>query len=78
MNCKFAETMAKDEDEALLKAALNGSSFAWEKLVKSYERKIYNYGLRLTGNNTDAMDLTQEVFLGVYRNLHRFRGTRPR
>ena len=63
-----------DEDEALLKAALNGSSFAWEKLVKSYERKIYNYGLRLTGNNTDAMDLTQEVFLGVYRNLHRFRG----
>jgi RNA polymerase sigma-70 factor (ECF subfamily) len=63
-----------DEDEALIKAALNGSSFAWEKLVKGYERKIYNYGLRLTGNNTDAMDLTQEVFLGVYRNLHRFRG----
>jgi RNA polymerase sigma-70 factor (ECF subfamily) len=63
-----------DDNEALIKAALNGSSFAWEKLVKSYERKIFNYGLRLTGNKTDAMDLTQEVFLGVYRNLHRFRG----
>ena len=63
-----------DEDEALIAAALNGSAFAWEKLVKRYESKIYNHGLRLMGNSTDAMDLMQEVFLGVYRNLHRFRG----
>ena len=63
-----------DEDEALVGAALNGSARAWEKLVRRYEGKIYNQGLRLTGNNSDAMDLMQEVFLGVYRNLHRFRG----
>ncbi len=63
-----------DEDEALIAAALKGSAYAWEKLVKRYERKIYNHGLRLTGNSSDAMDLMQEVFLGVYRNLHRFRG----
>jgi len=63
-----------DDDDALIAAALNGSAYAWDKLVRRYESKIYNYGLRLTGNTTDAMDLTQEVFLGVYRNLHRFRG----
>jgi RNA polymerase sigma-70 factor, ECF subfamily len=63
-----------DEDEALIAAALNGSAFAWEKLVKRFESRVYNLGLRLTGNPTDAMDLMQEVFLGVYRNLHRFRG----
>lgn len=63
-----------DDDEALIAAALNGSAFAWEKLVKRYESKIYNHGLRLMGNSSDAMDLMQEVFLGVYRNLHRFRG----
>ena len=63
-----------DEDEALIAAALNGSAFGWEKLVKRYESKIYNHGLRLMGNSSDAMDLMQEVFLGVYRNLHRFRG----
>ena len=63
-----------DEDEALIAAALNGSAYAWEKLVKRYESRIYNHGLRLTGNSSDAMDLMQEVFLGVYRNLHRFRG----
>jgi RNA polymerase sigma-70 factor (ECF subfamily) len=63
-----------NDDEALIAAALNGSSFAWEKLVKRYESRVYNHGLRLTGNPSDAMDLMQEVFLGVYRNLHRFRG----
>lgn len=63
-----------DEDEALIAAALKGSAYAWEKLVKRYESKIYNHGFRLTGNSSDAMDLMQEVFLGVYRNLHRFRG----
>jgi RNA polymerase sigma-70 factor (ECF subfamily) len=63
-----------DEDEALIAAAINGSAYAWEKLVKRYEPRIYNHGLRLTGNPSDAMDLMQEVFLGVYRNLHRFRG----
>ena len=63
-----------DEDEALIAAALNGSAFAWEKLVRRYESKIFNQGLRLMGNSSDAMDLVQEVFLGVYRNLHRFRG----
>ncbi len=65
---------AIDEDEALIAAALQGSAYAWEKLVKRYEGRIYNLGLRLTGNPSDAMDLMQEVFLGVYRNLHRFRG----
>ncbi|HAJ74970.1 MAG TPA: hypothetical protein DCM64_00785 [Gammaproteobacteria bacterium] len=63
-----------DEDAALIAAALNGSALAWEKLVKRHEGKVYNLGLRLTGNSSDAMDLLQEVFLGVYRNLHRFRG----
>lgn len=66
--------MNANDDEALIAAALNGSSFAWEKLVKRYESRVYNHGLRLTGNPSDAMDLMQEVFLGVYRNLHRFRG----
>jgi RNA polymerase sigma-70 factor (ECF subfamily) len=63
-----------DEDTALVDAALKGSAHAWEKLVRRYEDRIYNQGLRLTGSSSDAMDLMQEVFLGVYGNLHRFRG----
>lgn len=42
--------------------------------MRRYEGRVYNYSLRLTGNRDDALDLTQDVFLGVYRNLERFRG----
>lgn len=63
-----------ENDEALITAALEGSARAWDRLVRRYENRIYNYGLRITGNPSDALDLMQEVFLGVYRNLHRFRG----
>lgn len=61
-------------DHELISGALNGSLSAWELLVRRYEGRVYNFSLRLTGNADDAMDLMQEVFLGVYRNLERFRG----
>ena len=61
-------------DEKLVAGALKGSARAWRQLVERYERRIYNLGYRLTGNSEDAMDLMQEVFLGIYRSLHRFRG----
>ncbi|MES3007483.1 MAG: sigma-70 family RNA polymerase sigma factor [Pseudomonadota bacterium] len=61
-------------DESLISDALEGSARAWEALVKRYEARVYNFSLRLMGSQTDALDLMQEVFLGVFRNLHRFRG----
>lgn len=63
-----------EQDDALIRAALAGSARAWDQLVRRHETQVYNFSLRLTGNPTDALDLMQEVFLGVYRNLHRFRG----
>lgn len=64
----------EQNDNQLIDAALNGSVSAWEVLVRRHETRVYNLGLRLMHNPDDAMDLTQEVFLGVYRNLYRFRG----
>lgn len=63
-----------ETDSELIARALNGSLQAWETLVRRYEGRVYNYSLRLTGNRDDALDLMQDVFLGVYRNLARFRG----
>ena len=63
-----------DEDQALVAAAVKGSKQAWIDLVARYESRIYNQALRLTGNSADALDLMQEVFVGIYKNLHRFRG----
>jgi len=69
---KDNNTMEQDND--LIASALNGSLQAWEALVRRHQGRVYNYCLRLTGNRADAQDLMQDVFLGVYRNLGRFRG----
>ena len=61
-------------DESLVARALAGSNSAWTKLVKRYEKRVYNYALRMVGHPDDAFDLMQEVFVGVHRNLGSFRG----
>lgn len=61
-------------DEKLISRALGGSERSWVQLVKRHEQAVYNYCLRMTRNTSDAMDLMQEVFLAVYRNLPSYRG----
>ena len=63
-----------NKDEKLIDKALGGSERSWVSLVKRYEGLVYNYCLRMTFNSSDAMDLMQEVFLAVYRNLPSYRG----
>ena len=61
-------------DEHLAARAVKGSQAAWRALVERYETRVYNYALRMIGHPDDALDLMQEVFVGVYRNLPSFRG----
>ncbi len=65
---------ATASDQKLIDGALAGSDSAWQKLVKRYEKKVYNYALRMVGHPDDAFDLMQEVFVGVHRNLASYRG----
>jgi RNA polymerase sigma-70 factor (ECF subfamily) len=65
---------APTSDEALIEHALGGSERAWLTLVKRYEKRLYNYALRMSGNPDDAMDILQDVLMSVYRNLNSFRG----
>ncbi len=66
--------MFDKSDEQLIAKALDGNKKAWLNLIKRYEKPIYNYGIRMTGNNDDALDLMQEVFVSVFRNLSNYRG----
>lgn len=66
--------MFEKTDEQLIQKALQGNRGAWMKLVKRYEKSIYNYGLRMTSNREDALDLMQEIFTSVFRNLASYRG----
>ena len=57
---------------ALVFACMRGNSAAWQQLVTSQHRRVYGICYRFTGSPTDAEDLTQDVFLKVYRNLQGF------
>lgn len=44
----------------------------WEEVVRDHSARVYRLAYRLTGNPHDAEDLTQDVFIRVFRSLHRF------
>ncbi len=46
---------------------------SWEEIVRDHSARVYRLAYRLTGNPHDAEDLTQEVFVRVFRSLHTFR-----
>lgn len=53
---------------------LNGDADAFEPLVTAYQSRIYQLALKMTGNEEDAFDLSQETFLKAYRTLSGYRG----
>ncbi|MFN3235969.1 MAG: RNA polymerase sigma factor [Pseudomonadales bacterium] len=61
-------------DQQLIESAMQGSERAWLNLVKRYEKRVYNYALRMSGNSDDALDIMQDVLVSVYRNLKNYRG----
>ena len=63
------------EQEALgrqIRQCIAGDAQAWQALVLAQHRRIYSICYRFTGSATDAEDLTQDVFLKLYRNLESF------
>jgi RNA polymerase sigma-70 factor, ECF subfamily len=55
--------------ELLVRRCRTGDAGAWEDLVRQYQRRIYAICHRFTGSLNEAEDLTQEVFIRMYRNL---------
>lgn len=57
------------EDRDLILQSRKGKVEAYNLLVSRWEKRVYNYLLRLVRNREDALDLTQDVFLKAYQNL---------
>ena len=57
------------EDRDLIAKARRGDVEAFNLLVSRWERRVFNYLLRLLANREDALDVSQEVFLKAYQNL---------
>jgi RNA polymerase sigma-70 factor (ECF subfamily) len=66
------EQLRSLEDGALVGAFLEGEERAFEELVERYQTRLLNFIYRTTGDRERAEDLVQEVFIRVYRHLHRF------
>jgi RNA polymerase sigma-70 factor, ECF subfamily len=64
-----------DLDSTLVERCLSGDDASWEQLVKQHTRRVYGLCYRFTGKDSEAQDLTQEVFLRVFRMLSSFRST---
>jgi RNA polymerase sigma factor (sigma-70 family) len=62
-----------EQDAQLVQQCLQGDGSAWEELVRRHTRRIFNICYRFTGNRTEAEDLSQDVFLRVYRTLGSYR-----
>jgi len=62
-------------DHSLVERCLSGEDAAWEELVRTHTRRVYALCYRFTGKDGESQDLTQEVFLRVYRTLKTFRAT---
>ena len=56
----------------LVRRCLSGDAVAWEEIVQRYNRRIYNICYRFAGSAEDAQDLTQEVFIKMYRTLNSY------
>jgi RNA polymerase sigma-70 factor, ECF subfamily len=60
-------------DAELVKGCLAGDHNAWEAIVRQHNQRVYNLAYRFTGRFDEAEDLTQEIFLKVYRTLNSYR-----
>jgi len=53
----------------LVRRCISGDAAAWQEIVQRYHRRIYSICYRFAGSADDAQDLTQEVFIKMYRTL---------
>jgi RNA polymerase sigma-70 factor (ECF subfamily) len=62
------------EEKALIERCKRGDLAAFNDLVRKYEKQVYNFSYRLTGNYDDANDVAQDAFLRVFNAIGTFRG----
>jgi RNA polymerase sigma-70 factor, ECF subfamily len=62
-----------ESDAEIIEQARRGDPLAWEKLVVRYSKRIYNLCYRFVERTDQAEDLTQDIFVKVFRNLNNYR-----
>lgn len=66
-----------DADLRLARRAAAGERRAWEEIIDHYGDRIFNLALQFATHRDEAEDLTQEIFLRLFKNLSKYRGDTP-
>src|SRR5207245_5750536 len=61
-----------DAIETLIQRCLNGDQAAWDLIVRQHWRKVFNVAYKFVGKHDEAEDLTQDIFLKVFKSLDTF------
>lgn len=70
-----ASHSAPEAGEAdLIARCKTGDRGAFDELIRKYERKVYNFAYRLSGNHEDAGDIASETFVRIFNSIGSFRG----
>jgi RNA polymerase sigma factor (sigma-70 family) len=67
-----ARSLATNEGAEIVRRCRAGDGAAWEEIVQTYSRRVYNLAYRFTSRADTAEDLTQDVFVRVYRSLEQY------
>ncbi len=60
-------------EKTLVERCLAGDDLAWDELVRTHTKRVYGLCYRFTNSATEAQDLTQEVFLRIFKSVKSFR-----
>jgi RNA polymerase sigma-70 factor (ECF subfamily) len=66
-------SQTSNPETSLVERCLSGEQGAWDELIKSYTKRVYAICYRFTNRDSEAQDLTQDVFLRVFKSLGSFR-----
>ena len=67
-----AATPGPQEIDPLIERCLKGDQSAWDAIVRLYWRKVFNIAYKFVGRHDEAEDLTQDVFLKLFKSLKTF------
>lgn len=73
-NSTAGREIERVDDHMLIDRCKEGEIAAFDELIRRYEKRVFSFAYRISGNHDDASDVTQEAFIRVFNSIKTFRG----